>query len=407
MRKGVKQPIYDWVIKTYKTFIATEQSKFSMDLSWYIFNDNSFKSANCMMPIWKWKNKDTQKYEYIWLIDWKMYSNNYDELISLSKIIKEQSKTNLKKLGPEEKTNLSVSTISGSNMLFTPIGGVKPFTFEQMKFDRKPHLIEMLEKCKTKQLYPNKLGMTNKLGILLYGPPGTGKTACISAIANYMQRHILKINALDDFKLDKVLENIKSLQTTHIIVMDEIDYILCNEQKDEFKMLEIKERLKTCTTTEERSVILKEIKQFSSDDITRILLEYLDGMLDDTDRIIVATTNNPEKINPLFLRPGRFDLKLKMGYCSAAMFQDIVRTMYPDYSLDNDEISINSVSSLTTEEMGNESPIPKCVDVDKLLAKNITPTVLINTMVQTKSLSELMYQLDKLPFTEDKIALIS
>ena len=68
--------------------------------------------------------------------------------------------------------------------------------------------------------------------------------------------------------------------------------------------------------------------------------------------------------------------------------------------LDNDEITINSVSSLTTEEiMGTDQPKP--MDMDKLLAKNITPVVLINTMIQTNSLNELMYELEKLPFTED------
>jgi hypothetical protein len=82
------------------------------------------------------------------------------------------------------------------------------------------------------------------------------------------------------------------------------------------------------------------------------------------------------------------------------MFQDIVRTMYPDYSLDNDEITINSVSSLTTEEIAGGTDL-KPMDMDKLLAKNITPVVLINTMVQTKSLNELMYELEKLPVTVD------
>jgi hypothetical protein len=41
------------------------------------------------------------------------------------------------------------------------------------------------------------------------------------------------------------------------------------------------------------------------------------------------------------------------------------------------------------------------MDMDKLLAKNITPVVLINAMVQTKSLNELMCELEKLPVTVD------
>ena len=349
------------------------------------------------MPIWKWKNDKTQKYEYIWLIGKTLYSNNFNELEKIFHKIKELYEKSFTKVS-DNKKELVILNYPSRNVL----GNVQiNCTFDRMWFDTKNHLMDMLDKCKTNQLYPPSLGMTNKLGILLYGPPGTGKTACISAIANHLNRHILRINSMSEYQLEKILlGDLFTFNKTHVIVIDEIDYLLCKQQTDNTSIYKYKEELMMCTDKEERKQLLKDISEMSSEDTTRILLEYLDGMIDNTDRVIVATTNHPEKINPLFLRPGRFDLKLKLGYCSAPMFQDIVRTMYPDYSLDNDEITINSVSSLTTEEiMGTDQPKP--MDMDKLLAKNITPVVLINTMIQTNSLNELMYELEKLPFTED------
>ena len=58
------------------------------------------------------------------------------------------------------------------------------------------------------------------------------------------------------------------------------------------------------------------------------LLQKLDGIEDASGRIIIATTNHPESINPALLRPGRFDLKLCLGNCSAQMYEDILSAFY-------------------------------------------------------------------------------
>merc|ERR1711918_205363 len=44
------------------------------------------------------------------------------------------------------------------------------------------------------------------------------------------------------------------------------------------------------------------------------LLNVLDGVVDTPNRIVVMTTNHPEKLDPALLRPGRVNLKLYLGY---------------------------------------------------------------------------------------------
>jgi hypothetical protein len=58
-------------------------------------------------------------------------------------------------------------------------------TLDNIFFDDKIKLINILDKFKNNLLYPPNVTMDNKLGIFLYGPAGTGKTGLVSAIANY------------------------------------------------------------------------------------------------------------------------------------------------------------------------------------------------------------------------------
>lgn len=44
------------------------------------------------------------------------------------------------------------------------------------------------------------------------------------------------------------------------------------------------------------------------------ILNVLDGVVDSPGRILVMTSNHPEKLDPALIRPGRIDKKLKLGY---------------------------------------------------------------------------------------------
>ena len=44
------------------------------------------------------------------------------------------------------------------------------------------------------------------------------------------------------------------------------------------------------------------------------ILNVLDGVVDTPDRILVMTTNHPERLDPALVRPGRVDVRLRLGY---------------------------------------------------------------------------------------------
>lgn len=44
------------------------------------------------------------------------------------------------------------------------------------------------------------------------------------------------------------------------------------------------------------------------------LLNVLDGVVDCPNRILIMTTNHPEKLDPALIRPGRIDKIIYLGY---------------------------------------------------------------------------------------------
>lgn len=253
--------------------------------------------------------------------------------------------------------------------------------FDRIHFDSKPEVVRMLDKFVAGKLYPKKSCLNNKIGFLVYGPPGTGKTGFCTAVANYLGRDILLLSSLISAPKEKVLEIIDKCRKTHVIVLDEFDLILArsssdNETPDYTKQIigasskEEADRLKKLAATAKKTMGDEEF-----------LLKLLDGFSDDTDRVTIATTNHPEKINKKYLRPGRFDLVLLFGYCSRTMFRDIADAYYPDIdALLNPEQTPEEGTDKENKDKGKSNITER---VDAALSRNISPLVLINTLVRT------------------------
>lgn len=220
-------------------------------------------------------------------------------------------------------------------------------TFDHIYYDQKPTVVAMLDKFKAGTMYPDTICMDNKLGILLYGPPGTGKTGTISAIANYFKRDVLLVNFSEVTtcaQLDEILR--PAHYGRYIYVFDEFDCILnvlvgqsggssaaTQEEEKPADKTDWATMLAVAEGNERRKILemmregsRKEKKPEKID--LAYLLQKLDGIEDATGRLIIATTNYPQNINPALLRPGRFDLRLCLGNCSAAMYQDILAGFY-------------------------------------------------------------------------------
>ena len=58
------------------------------------------------------------------------------------------------------------------------------------------------------------------------------------------------------------------------------------------------------------------------------LLNLLDGILETPGRILIITTNDPDKLDKALVRPGRIDIKIEVGYCDKPMIEEMFNYFY-------------------------------------------------------------------------------
>jgi hypothetical protein len=341
-------------------------------------------AINQFMPIWSYKYDS--KYEYMYIIKDKIYCNHKIELdkfvkhfydflksIDMNEIYKEKLVIN------EICKNEDYHVKKVYKLSFSGFVNVHK-TFDGLYVDEKEQIMTIVDKFVNKKMYPGNLHLDNKLGILLHGPPGTGKSGFVSCLANKLGRSIMLIDSIN-VERNIIISAINDNKKTHIIVLDEIDKLL--ETFDGLKDNDLGS-IFTASNEAEREKIINSLasktasstKKKEMSDIT-FLMKLLDSFGDDTDRIVVATTNHPEKIPSALVRPGRFDKIVCLTYCSLQMFTDIVRQVYDDI----DQILLDD----RTKNL-----------VIKMLTLNVTPLILINACVTTESFMECLEKLQRL-----------
>ena len=233
-------------------------------------------------------------------------------------------------------------------------------------------------------------GIPYTLGILLHGPPGTGKTSIIKAIAKDTNRHIFNIKLYQDTTKSQIHnlffnENVKVIKNgqteTFTIPLNDRIYVLEDVDCDNellldrnFKIMKDHKIIKSNNYEntfearfEEYDLHKKHYADFINNDNLKInndnklvnndndiqedtteqltlsfILNILDGILETPGRILIMTTNYPEKLDKALIRPGRIDINLEVGYCDTSMIEEMFRFFYDkDLQLNNKEIKNN------------------------------------------------------------------
>lgn len=305
------------------TYIPEEQVTLELDKDIYLEFIHTEKT----------QNKDKEKSIELKIISLVLKSKTLD-IITLQKWLKD---LNNKYIQWKDNINnsLKIFTIDDYNrdedLVFSTYEFSSTKTFENMFFEHKELIIDRLKQYENVDKY-KKLGIPHTLGLLFYGEPGCGKTSCIKAIANYLKRSIIQIdlknitsvNQLRELFLDDSVDRSTYLKREkRIYVFEEID--CTNETQNPFLDRALKkekiEKLKACIKKEEYEDDdnddenddrgkrpKKQILDIEDRITTGEVLELLDGICETDDRIIIFTTNHPEKIDKAFMRPGRIDM---------------------------------------------------------------------------------------------------
>ena len=160
--------------------------------------------------------------------------------------------------------------------------------------------------------------MPIKLGILLYGPPGTGKSATILAVASYLQKDIFYVDlkgVKTNAELKKLFDHIITVNTNGgILVFEDIDAATTMVHKRSEEIIESNST---------------DVLSATNDELTLdFFLNLLQGTLTKDNTIFIVTTNHCQKLDPALIRPGRFDIKLQLSYCTTSQLSQMWLTLF-------------------------------------------------------------------------------
>merc|ERR1719481_230133 len=221
--------------------------------------------------------------------------------------------------------------------------------FSNVFYPEKEDVVKRLDFFSQNKEWYKKRGIPYTMGFLFYGAPGCGKTSTIKAIANHTQRHIVSV-PLNKIRTAKELLNVfyntrmnyKEIPLhQRLYVLEDIDAadlkdIVGERSKDESNSddknnkkddsdsgvdLNLLQLLKSSAT-------MGPLDKWKSSKLTlATLLEVLDGVMEMDGRMLVITTNYPERLDKALIRPGRIDMKIKFNLCTA----ESILKMYEQY----------------------------------------------------------------------------
>jgi chaperone BCS1 len=163
-------------------------------------------------------------------------------------------------------------------------------------------------------------GIPFRRGYLFHGPPGTGKTSLTLAIAGIFRLGIYCISLREEILTEAALATLFSMLPDRcIVLMEDIDATgICrkramgtddDEAEDEDKSDEPPMRRRAGVTLSG-------------------LLNVIDGVGAREGRILIMTSNCPEKLDDALLRPGRVDMKVEFTNCSREQIVDMFTRMF-------------------------------------------------------------------------------
>lgn len=210
----------------------------------------------------------------------------------------------------------------------------RTFDTVYMPEKQKKDILNYITNFNKNEAWYNIRGIPWRLGISLEGPPGTGKTTIATALASWFDRPLYSLN-LSTVGGDEALQKaFLSVDRDGIILIEDIDsYGVAQKRSETFEpeMVPAPENESELKKAAEAGSPIAQTKQQKSYGVTLSgLLNAIDGVAATEGRILIMTTNHPEKLDPALVRAGRIDRRIFIGKLGMPEVEAMFRCFYPE-----------------------------------------------------------------------------
>ncbi|KAI6041332.1 P-loop containing nucleoside triphosphate hydrolase protein [Pisolithus marmoratus] len=224
-----------------------------------------------------------------------------------------------------QKDSLTV-WVSNSDNMWIPLARRLKRPLDSIVLDPgvREFLVEDVEDFLANKAWYQERGIPFRRGYLLYGAPGSGKTSVIQAIAGELCLDVymltLSRSGLDDTSLATLLSN---LPDRCIVLMEDIDAAFYHGLSRDSGSSTI------TSSTETRA---RDRPPMSGDSAGRLslsgILNAIDGITANEGRVLFATTNKYDVLDPALCRPGRMDLRLEFHHASRYQAKELFKRFF-------------------------------------------------------------------------------